>query len=136
MIKKENLIWIAIKTGLLSGVIAIFLCLIGMIEVFSKRDVIEHIITLGDFILLVSAVSAGIIAARAASNPDQEKQPLKNYLAGALAGLTTGILIIAFIGLSQTINLRSVFLSASPSLFKLLTFKGNKPRLTLCQQPR
>ncbi len=124
MIKKENLIWIAIKTGLLSGVIAIFLCLIGMIEVFSKRDVIEHIITLGDFILLVSAVSAGIIAARAASNPDQEKQPLKNYLAGALAGLTTGILIVAFIGLSQTINLRSVFLSASPSLFKLLTFKG------------
>lgn len=124
MIKKENLIWIAIKTGLLSGVIAIFLCLIGMIEVFSKRDVIEHIITLGDFILLVSAVSAGVIAARAASNPDQEKQPLKNYLAGALAGLTTGILIVAFIGLSQTINLRSVFLSASPSLFKLLTFKG------------
>ncbi|MCX6059279.1 MAG: branched-chain amino acid ABC transporter permease [Chloroflexi bacterium] len=124
MIKKENLIWIAIKTGLLSGVIAIFLCLIGMVEVFSKRDVIEHIITLGDFILLVSAVSAGVIAARAASNPDQEKQPLKNYLAGALAGLTTGILIVAFIGLSQTINLRSVFLSASPSLFKLLTFKG------------
>ena len=124
MIKKENLIWIAIKTGLLSGVIAIFLCLIGMIEVFSKRDVIEHIITLGDFILLVSAVSAGVIAARAASNPDQEKQPIKNYLSGALAGLTTGILIVAFIGLSQAINLRSVFLSASPSLFKLLTFKG------------
>ena len=62
MIKKENLIWIAIKTGLLSGVIAIFLCLIGMIEVFSKRDVIEHIITLGDFILLVSAVSALLVS--------------------------------------------------------------------------
>ncbi|MBE0680323.1 MAG: branched-chain amino acid ABC transporter permease [Anaerolineales bacterium] len=124
MMKKDYLIWIAIKTGLLSGVIAIFLCLIGMVEVFSKRDVIEKIITLGDFILLATAVSAGVIAARATSNPEQQKQPLKNLIAGALAGITTGVVIAAFIGLSQQINLRSVFLSASPSLFDLLTFKG------------
>jgi branched-chain amino acid transport system permease protein len=124
MIKKENLLWTAIRTGLLSGTIAIFLCLIGMVEVFSKRDVIEHIITLGDFILLATAVSAGVIAASAASNPDQQKQPLKNLMVGALAGITTGILIAAFIGLGLKINLRIVFLSASPSLFNLLTFKG------------
>lgn len=124
MMKKDNLIWIAIKTGLLSGVIAIFLCLIGMVEVFSKRDVIEHIITLGDFILLATAVSAGVIAARATSKPGQQKQPLKNLVAGALAGITTGVLIAAFVGLGQQVNLRSVFLSASPSLFILLTFKG------------
>ncbi len=124
MMKKDNLTWIAIKTGLLSGVIAIFLCLIGMVEVFSKRDVVEKIITLGDFILLATAVSAGVIAARAASQTDQQRQPLKFLFAGALAGITTGVLIAAFIGLSQQINLRSVFLSASPSLFNLLTFKG------------
>ena len=124
MMKKDNLIWIAIKTGLLSGVIAIFLCLIGMVEVFSKRDVIENIITLGDFILLATAVSAGVIAARATSHTDQQKQPLQNLITGALAGMTTGVLIAAFIGLSQQVNLRSVFLSASPSLFILLTFAG------------
>jgi branched-chain amino acid transport system permease protein len=124
MMKKDNLTWIAIKTGLLSGVIAIFLCLIGMVEVFSKRDVIEKIITLGDFILLATAVAAGVIAARAASQTDQQRQPLKYLFAGALAGITTGVLIAAFIGLSQQINLRSVFLSASPSLFILLTFEG------------
>lgn len=124
MMKKDNLIWIAIKTGLIGGVIAIFLCLIGMVEVFSKRDVIEHIITLGDFILLATAVSAGVIAARATSNPDQQKQPLKSLMAGALAGITTGVSLAAFIGLSQQVNLRSVFLSASPSLFNLLTFNG------------
>ena len=124
MMKKDNLIWIAIKTGLISGVIAIFLCLIGMVEVFSKRDVIENIITLGDFILLATAVSAGVIAARATSHTDQQKQPLQNLITGALAGMTTGVLIAAFIGLSQQVNLRSVFLSASPSLFILLTFAG------------
>jgi branched-chain amino acid transport system permease protein len=123
MIKKENLIWTAIRTGLLGGVIAIFLCLIGMVEVFSKRDVVEHIITLGDFILLATAVSAGVIAARATSDTDKPKQPLKNLIAGALAGITTGLLIAAFIGLGQIVNLRSVFLSASPSLFALLTRK-------------
>ena len=95
-----------------------------MVEIFSKRDVIEKIITLGDFILLATAVAAGVIAARAVSQTDQQRQPLKYLLAGALAGITTGVLIAAFIGLSQQINLRSVFLSASPSLFILLTFEG------------
>ena len=121
MMKKDNLIWVAIKTGLLSGVIAIFLCLIGMVEVFSKRDVIEHIITLGDFILLATAVSAGFIAARAISDPLQPNKPLQNLIAGILAGISTGFILASFIALSYQINLRAVFLSASPSLFALLT---------------
>lgn len=44
---KENFLWNAIKTGLIGGVVALFLCLIGMIEIFNKRDVIEDVITLG-----------------------------------------------------------------------------------------
>lgn len=121
MMKKNNLIWTAIRSGLLGGVIAVFLCLIGMVEVFSKRDVIEHVITLGDFVLLATAVSAGFIAARATSDSLQPKKPLQNLIAGVLAGISTGLLMALFIALSYQINLRSVFLSASPSLFALLT---------------
>lgn len=74
MTKKENFIWTGIRTGLIGGVVTIFLCLIGMVEVFSKRDVVEGIITLGDFILLATAVSTGYIAASAiSSNTPQQK---------------------------------------------------------------
>jgi hypothetical protein len=123
MMKKNNLIWTAIRSGLLGGVIAIFLCLIGMVEVFSKRDVIEHIITLGDFILLATAVSSGFIAARATSDAHQPNKPLQNLIVGILAGISAGLLLALFIALSYQINLRLVFLSASPSLFALLTHK-------------
>jgi len=40
--KKENFLWNAVKLGLLGGALAIFMCLIGMTEVFSKRDVVER----------------------------------------------------------------------------------------------
>jgi branched-chain amino acid transport system permease protein len=123
MMKKNSFIWTAIRSGLLGGVIAIFLCLIGMVEVFSKRDVIEHIITLGDFILLAAAVTSGFIAARASSDPLVPKKPVQNLIAGLLAGFCAGLMMALFIALSYQINLRSVFLSASPSLFILLTHK-------------
>ncbi len=121
--KKENPIWTAVQTGLLGGVIAIFLCLIGMVETFSKRDVIEKIITLGDFILLATFVSTGYITARKTSNLEEQKQPIKNLITGILAGLITGLLMVIFVWLGTQINLRSVFLNASPTLYELLQFR-------------
>lgn len=120
--KKENPIWTAVQTGLLGGVIAIFLCLIGMVETFSKRDVIEKIITLGDFILLATFISTGYIAARKTSDLEEQKQPVKNLITGILAGLITGLLMTTFVWLGTQINLRGVFLNASPTLYKLLEF--------------
>ncbi len=123
MTKNNNFIWIAIRTGLLGGVIAVFLCLIGMVEIFGKRDVIEHIITLGDFILLAAAVGSGFVAAKSASDPHKPNKLVQNLIAGVLAGISSGFGIALFIALSFQVNLRSVFLSASPSLFALLTHK-------------
>ncbi|MDP1716364.1 MAG: hypothetical protein Q8L41_16635 [Anaerolineales bacterium] len=121
--KKDNLFWFAIRIGLLGGIVGLFLSLIGMIEVFSKRDVIENVITLGDFMLLAIALATGFIATRTISNLLNQSKLVNNLMAGTLAGLTTGILIAAFVWLGSQINLRAVFLNASPALFDLLTFK-------------
>ncbi len=123
MPKKNNLIWTAIRIGLLGGVIAVFLCLVGMVEIFSKRAVIETIITLGEFILLASAVSSGFVAARAVSAAEQSNKLVKNVFAGILAGLCAGLVLSLFIFVSYQVNLRTVFLTASPSLFAILTHK-------------
>lgn len=121
--KKENFLWTAIKWGLLGGAIAIFLCLIGMVEVFSKRDVVEDVLTLGHFVLLATAVSIGYIAARRPSDSLDQNQSLLHLSAGLVAGLCTGLILALFVILGNQVNLRAVFLNASPALYDLLTFK-------------
>lgn len=121
--KKENFLWNATKTGLLGGSIALFICLIGMTEVFSKRDVIEDIITLGQFVLLATSVMAGLLASRQTSKLVGENKPLHRLTAGLVAGLMTGIVLALFVLAGDKVNIRAVFLNASPALYKILTFE-------------
>jgi len=149
--QKNNFIWSSIKTGLLGGIIAVYLCLIGMVEVFNKRDVIEGILTLGQFILLATAAGIGYIASgqvfvdwerafRTAlmgplvgmyAQPDKSEEfeqtkPEVNkthiMLAGSLAGFFTGLLPMLLVVLGNLVNIRAVFLNASPTLYSLLSF--------------
>jgi branched-chain amino acid transport system permease protein len=120
--KKENFAWSAIRTGLLGGAISLFLILVGMVEVFSKRDVVETVITLGQFILLATAISMGFIASRRISSLFEQNKPRANLTAGLLAGVFTGSVIALFVILGNQLNFRAVFLNASPPLYELLTF--------------
>jgi cobalamin synthase len=121
--KKENFLWNATKTGLLGGAIALFICLIGMAEVFSKRDVIEDIITLGQFVLLATSVMAGLLASRRTSHLGGENKPLHHLTAGLVGGLMTGIVLALFVLAGDKVNIRAVFLNASPALYNILTFE-------------
>jgi branched-chain amino acid transport system permease protein len=121
--KKENFLWNATKTGLLGGAIALFICLIGMAEVFSKRDVIEDIITLGQFVLLATSVMGGLLASRRTSHLVGENKPLHRLTAGLVGGLMTGIVLALFVLAGDKINIRAVFLNASPALYNILTFE-------------
>ncbi|MBV6451730.1 MAG: hypothetical protein MHPDNHAH_02477 [Anaerolineales bacterium] len=121
--KNENFLWAAAKIGLLGGAVAIFLCLIGMVEVFTKRFVIEDVITLGQFILLATSSLTGYIASRQISAAQSQRKPSTILLSGAIAGLFTGLTLTVFVWIGSQINLRSVFLNASPALYDILTFQ-------------
>jgi|RhiMetdeSRZDD1v2_1073273.scaffolds.fasta_scaffold23439_7 branched-chain amino acid transport system permease protein len=120
--KKENFLWNAVKTGLLGGAIIIFICLVGMTEIFSKRYVIEKFVTLGQFVLLTTIVGAGFIASRRTSNLLGENRTVNNLTGGLIAGLVTGLVLALFVFIGYKVNLRAVFLNASPPLYNLLTF--------------
>ena len=120
--KKENFLWNAVKTGLLGGAIIIFICLVGMTEIFSKRYVIEKVVTLGQFVLLTTIVGAGFIASRRTSNLLGENRTVNNLTGGLIAGLVTGLVLALFVFIGYKVNLRAVFLNASPPLYNLLTF--------------
>jgi branched-chain amino acid transport system permease protein len=121
--KKENYIWSAVKTGLLGGAIAIFICLDGMVEIFSKRDMIEKTITLGQFVLLVTALAMGFVASQRTSNLLGQNKLVPGLISGLLAGLLTGTLVALLVLFGSKVNLRAVFLNASPALYDLLTNK-------------
>ncbi|HEU0295819.1 MAG TPA: hypothetical protein VFR47_23980 [Anaerolineales bacterium] len=120
--KKEHFLWVATKAGLLGGAIGVFLCLVGMVEIFNKRAVIEGIVTLGQFILLATMASVGFIASRRTSDLLGQNQAALNLLSGLVAGLVTAILVVLLAVIGGQINLRAVFINASPTLYNLLTF--------------
>jgi branched-chain amino acid transport system permease protein len=93
-----------------------------MTEIFSKRDVIEKVITLGQFMLLAIIFTMGYISSRRTSEIQGEDRPTQNLTAGLIAGLVVGFILALFVFLGFTVNLRAVFLNASPPLYNLLTF--------------
>ena len=109
--KKENFLWSATKIGLLGGVIAIFICFMGMVEIFSKRDVVEKTITLGQFVLLATSLGAGFFAAQRTSNLLGPKKVGPILTAGLLAGLLTGTMVALLVLVGDKVNLRAIFLN-------------------------
>lgn len=111
-----------IKVGMLGGVVAIYLALVGILTALAGRSIITGVISLGQVILLSVYILFGYMAAQRAA-AKQAKAPLVWCLwSGALAGLIISLFLAALVLIAPRINLRSIFINASPELFNLLTF--------------
>ncbi len=108
----------AIKIGLIGGVVAVLLSLIGMVEAFSQRDIIARVISMGHTLLLVVAFFISYLSAKRAST-GKCIQVLAN---GFISGLLIAGLLVFLVFIGSFINLRKVFINASPVLYNLLTF--------------
>ncbi len=118
----------AIKIGLIGGVVEILLALIGMIEAFSQRDIISHIISMGHTLLLVVVLFIAYLAAKRTPRPE----PLRVLMNSLISGLIVGSILALLVIVGGLINLRKVFINASPLLYKLLTFdQGMKAGIPL-----
>jgi len=106
-----------LRTGLLGGVIAIYLCLVGIVPVFHDRPLIVGVVELGQAALLIAFGAVGYLAAR-----DQVRASrLRAVVAGAAVGAITGAFPAGLVLVSSAVDLRAVFLNASPELYALLT---------------
>jgi branched-chain amino acid transport system permease protein len=108
-----------IKIGLIGGVSAVLLALIGMVEAFSQRDIISNVISMGHTLLLAVAVFMGYLAAKRTAR----SEPLWILINSLISGLIVGSLLALLVILGSLINLRKVFVYAMPILYELLTFK-------------
>lgn len=106
-----------IRYGLIGGVCLVILALIGMVEAFNQREIVADVISMGQMLLLASAAFIARMAA------DRAGGGSRGLLAGGIAGLVmTGILALLVL-LSQAVNMRQVFINASPGLFQILVFQ-------------
>lgn len=108
-----------IKIGLIGGVSAVLLTLIGMVESFSQRDIISNVISMGHTLLLLVAVFMGYLAAKRTTRTE----PLWILVNSFISGLIVGGLVSLLVIVGNLINLRKVFVNAMPVLYELLTFK-------------
>jgi branched-chain amino acid transport system permease protein len=128
-VARARLDWsVPIKSGVAAGGIAVFLSMTGMVEASSQRQLIPGVISLGQTILLLAFIYGAYSAAQQLSK-DERTRPSTLVLVGA--GTTAGLVASAMLGLlvliGNVINLRTVFVKASPAVFNLLTLGQGVP---------
>src|SRR6188508_1239815 len=102
-------------TGI-GAIVALYLCLVGIVVVFDTRDLIVGIISLGEATLVVTWLVTGYLAAEYAG-----RGAVSRIVAGLLGGAGVGAALSALVLVGSVINLRAVLLQASPELYSLLT---------------
>ena len=104
-----------IKIGLIGGIVAVLLSLIGMVEAFSQRDIVSNVISMGHTLLLLVAVFMGYLTAKRTTPAAPLWILVNSFISGLVIGGLLALLVIA----GSLINLRKVFVNAMPILYEL-----------------
>ena len=112
-----------LRVGLIGGLMAVLVSIIGMVEAFHGRDIIGGVISMGQTVLVSLILVISSIAASRASSQSRLFQILGGAVGGLLATAVLGLLV----WFSQLINLRPIFVNISPSLIEILTFEKDLP---------
>src|SRR5215510_9542845 len=89
----------ALRMGLIGGLVAILVSLIGMVESFHQRDIIAGQITMGETLLLLIAGLFAYFSSRG-----NEQTPLSERLtSGAITGVVTSLMIVGLVLLSNAV---------------------------------
>jgi branched-chain amino acid transport system permease protein len=117
MIRKSSILVEAIRNGLIGGTVALLLCLVGIVVALGQKMIVSGVISMGQILAFAPILIFAYTNARRTATKTVEA-----LLLGAVAGLSSGVILAALIGVGQVINLRAMFVNASPDLYKLLTF--------------
>ncbi|RME71222.1 MAG: hypothetical protein D6784_15490 [Chloroflexi bacterium] len=108
----------ALKFGAIGGVAVLFFCLVGMVEAFDARDVIFKTLSLGRSLLVVVALGMGYFSSQRLS----ARKPGRAVLTGLVVGVVSSVVTALLVFLAEPLNMREMFINASPKLIKILTF--------------
>jgi len=108
----------AVQSGLIGGTVAVLMALVGMVTAFKERYIVSGLFTMGQVLFLAPILLLAYSALRRAA-----PQPvLKAIGSGSLSGLLGSAVLAALVLIGKFINLRAMFVNASPELYGMLTF--------------
>ncbi|MFO7707456.1 MAG: hypothetical protein R6V84_04720 [Desulfobacterales bacterium] len=107
-----------IRLGGIGGVCLVLLSLIGMVYAFNQREIVSGVISMGQTLLVFTSAFIAYLAVK--SVPSRTAGPVLS--AGVTAGIVMAAILALLILLGKTVNMRQVFINASPALFDLLLF--------------
>jgi len=107
-----------IRMGLIGGVCLVILALIGIVEAFNERHIVAGVISMGHTLLLLTAAFVAYLTA-ARSRHLGFGRALGHVL---LAGLIMSAMLALLVLVGRAVNLRQVFINASPGLYQILMF--------------
>jgi len=107
-----------LRAGLLAGIFPLFTAIVGMVEAFDKRGVVDGVLTLGQVVLFAASIIAGYWTAQRL----RAKGPLAALAGGLAAGVLSSLPLAALTLLASTVDVSKMFVSINAALLKILTF--------------
>ena len=107
-----------VQLGLLAGIIALSLSLIGMVGTFAERDIIGGMVSMGHVFLFGPAVGCAYLAAQRSRGGGAGK----TLLGGLVIGLLSSLPLVVLVLIAEPLNLRQFMPYVSPALLEVLTF--------------
>ncbi len=109
---------LAVRYGLLAGVVALSVSVIGMVDLFTLRDLIAGLLTLGQVILFLAPVGLSYVIA------GKQPEGKKGYalIAGLITSLVASLPLVILVILATSFDLRQFLPNVSPALINTLTF--------------
>jgi branched-chain amino acid transport system permease protein len=104
--------------GFITGIAMLYVCLVGMVEAFDGRDIVQGVLSLGRALLVVISFGMGYVVAGKLSAGNRGRALISGLASGLIGGLIAALLVI----ITKPLNLRAMFVNASPALIKILTF--------------
>ena len=106
-----------VKPGVIGGISALAIALVGMVESFDKRYIVADVITMGIVLILLVTILIAYYAAKRTAGAGN----LAALINAVIAALVTSGFLALLVVISQMINIRAVLINASPALNKILT---------------
>jgi branched-chain amino acid transport system permease protein len=107
----------AAMTGVILGIVAIYLAAVGILVMIHGRAIIVDILTMGQAALIAIGLAAGVLVAKRERDLAVGEMIPHGLIAGAVAGGMLALLVLAM----TMFELRSIFIALSPALLELLT---------------
>lgn len=116
--KRKTTLRYAANMGFYSAIISLTVGVIGMVELFAKRDLIGNLFTMGQLLVFISPIAFAYLVAK--EIPLDQKG--KAYGFGAIVGLLSAIPLVVLIWLDVAFDVREILINVSPALIEVLTF--------------